>query len=103
MSSVGLTTPVLAHPANQRRRIEIIWADKAAAFIALGWVALLLVGWLFAIVACGYAGACLLAKDTAILALEVGLALVLPMWLALTGLDALFHGPARRLAKARSN
>jgi hypothetical protein len=97
MASIGLTARVLAH-----RKIEIIWADKAAAFLALGWVAILSMGWLLAILACGFAGACLLAKDTAVLALEVGLALVLPMWLTLTGLDALFRGPARRLERKRS-
>lgn len=100
MASIGLTTPRLVR--SPRRKIEIIWADKVAAYLAVGWLGLLTVGWLFAIIACGFSGACLLAKDTAVLALEAGLALVLPTWLALTGLDALFHGPARRLARTRA-
>ena len=101
MGGIGITTPVLAHSST--RRIEIIWADKAAAYVAVGWLAMLFVGWLLAIVACGLAGANLLAEDTAVLALEVGLAIVLSAWIAFTGLDRLFHGPARRVARNGSS
>ena len=99
MSSIGLRWPAL--PRLSQRRIDIIWADKIALFLAVGWTGLLAFAWLMALVACGYAGALLLAKDTAVLALEAGLALVVPVWIALTGLDLLFKGPARRRAKAK--
>jgi hypothetical protein len=99
MSSIGLTEPILAAPS--KRRVEVIWADRTALYVAIGWAAFLLIGWLMAAVACGVAGACLLAKDTAILALEIGLVLVLTAWFALTGLDFLFKGPARRKARSR--
>jgi hypothetical protein len=99
MSSFGLSGPVLAAPS--KRRVEIIWADKAAMCLAIGWAGLLLAAGLMAIVAWGFAGACLLAKDTAVLAVEAGLALVLPIWFALTGIDLLLKGPARRRARGK--
>ena len=98
MSGISLWRPSFP---NSRRRVEIIWADKVAMCAAIGWIVLLLIAWLMAIMACGVAGAWLLAKDTAVLALEAGLALVVPIWFALTGLDLLFKGPARRRAKAK--
>jgi hypothetical protein len=93
----AVSNPVLARLPG--RPVEVIWADKVAAFLAMGWLGLMIVAWLIAIMACGLAGANLLAKDTAALAVEAGLAIVFPIWIALTGLDRLFHGPARRLAR----
>jgi hypothetical protein len=97
MSSIGLRLP--SFPTS-RQRVEVTWADKFAFYAAIGWAGLLLVGWSMAWLACGYAGACLLAKDTGVLALESGLALVVPIWFVMTGLDVLFKGPKRRKAKA---
>jgi hypothetical protein len=98
MSNNGAAGPILAPPSS-RRHINVTWADKTAMYVAAGWLAALAIGWLMAIVACGVSGANLLARDTAVLAVEAGLALVLPVWFALTGLDILFHGPARRLSR----
>lgn len=70
-------------------------------YMAIGWTALLFVGWIMAVIACGVAGASLLAKDTAMLAFEAGLGMVLLVWFALTGLDLLFRGPARRKIRAK--
>jgi hypothetical protein len=98
MSGIVLRRPSFP---NSRRRFEIIWADRIAIYVAIGWAVFLLLAWLMAIVACGFAGGWLLVKDTAMLALEAGLALVVPIWFALTGLDLLFKGPARRRAKTK--
>jgi hypothetical protein len=99
MSGIHLSAPVVAPPL--KARLEIIWADKAAMYIAIGWATFLLIAWLIAIVGCGCAGAWLLAKDTAVLALEAGSVLVLTVWFALTGVDLLFRGPARRKARSK--
>ena len=78
-----------------------MWADKVAIVFALVWVALILICWLLAIVGCGIAGADNLIKGTILLAVESGVAIMLPVWIVLRASDFALIRLTRRLAHRR--
>jgi hypothetical protein len=95
-------SPLASSPSGARskssNRSPFIWADKLAIVFALLWIALVLIGWLLAIVGCGIAGANNLLKCTILLAIESGFALILPVWIVLRAVDFVLVRFTRRLS-----
>ncbi len=95
MDSPSVSSPSIERSKSSKRS-PFIWADKAATVFALMWIALIFIGWLLAIVGCGIAGADNLLKGTILLAVESGVAVILPIWIVMRAVDFLLVRPSVR-------